>query len=110
MRSLDFLTRQTILPFRRCKNIKTEHHVLEMLQYLGFWKDWNVGAADSCSMDFECGDFITLMQCDVQKSEMKEYTASRFGPVVSDDELRNRIEGQENRNTKYNTKWALNVF
>lgn len=61
-------------------------------------------------MDFDCGDIMTLMDCDVQKSEVKKNTASRFGPVVNDDELRNLVEGQENQNSKYNTKWALNVF
>lgn len=61
-------------------------------------------------MDFDCGDIMTLMDCDVQKSEVKKNTASRFGPVVNDDELRNLVEGQENQNSKCNTKWALNVF
>lgn len=52
------------------------------------------------------------MDCDVHKSKVKDNTASRFGPLVNDNdgELRIFLEGQENRNTKFNTKWALNVF
>lgn len=52
---------------------------------------------------------LWIMDCDVHKSKVKDNTASRFGPLVN-GELRLFSEGQENRNTKYNTKWALNVF
>jgi hypothetical protein len=63
-------------------------------------------------MDFDIGDIndiITKMDCEVE-SEVEEKTSARFGSVVSDEDLRSFIEGQENRNTKYNTKWAFNVF
>jgi hypothetical protein len=35
---------------------------------------------------------------------------SRFGPSVSDVEIKTLIKDQENVNTKNNTKWAMNLF
>jgi hypothetical protein len=94
------------------EHIENENQVFEGLENLSFCEDLNMGAAvDHTSVDFDVGDFLTLMdsECGV-KSEGKENTTPRFGPVVSDEDLRKIIEDQEIRNTKYNTKWALNVF
>lgn len=44
-------------------------------------------------MDFDVGDILTLIEWDV-KSEVKENTSSRFGTVVSDEDLRSLIEDQ----------------
>lgn len=35
---------------------------------------------------------------------------ARFSDLVSDEDVRKLIEGQENQNTKKNTKWAVGVF
>lgn len=71
MNSLDFLTDEVddITLSQICEIIETEHHVFEGLQNLSFCDDSNAGAADSCSMDFDCRDIMTLMDFDVQKTK-----------------------------------------
>ena len=115
--ALDFLNDEVddITLSQICEEIENVHQVFEGLENLNVGEDLKTGAAvDDSSMDFDIGDigdFFNLMEseCGV-KSKGKENTTRRFGPVVSDEDLRNIIEDQENRNTKYNTKWALNVF
>lgn len=86
---LEFLTEEVddITSLQISENIETWHHVFEGLQnpIQNFCEDSIAGAADSCTMDLDCGGIMALMECDVQKSKWIENNASRLGSVVSDD-------------------------
>jgi hypothetical protein len=59
------------------------------------------------------GNFAILGECDMDLEEQKPLAkaeSARFGPEVTDAQLKELITSQENGNTKNNTKWAVNVF
>ncbi|XP_062578766.1 uncharacterized protein LOC134240716 [Saccostrea cucullata] len=116
-KKLDFLTDEVddLTLSQICADMETEYYVFEGIQNLSFSENFDFDANEGLeesglnSMEFDIGDLSSLMEteCEVEK-ELKEST--RFGPVVNDEDLKSLVENQENKNTKSNTKWAVNVF
>ena len=84
-----------------CDTIETEYHMTNELNSL---KIDQFG-------DFEIETAIdTLLEVGPSATTGCFMHFARFADPVSDEDVRKLIEGQENQNTKKNTKWAVGVW